>query len=226
MLRGFHDVTLVDMIGEAGPTSSMAEMSNLRLQWPTSVLTGMTQRQADLEALRQKCKSRFHNSQAWSCMYCGRSIIHDMARHVSKYHLDLGQLWRCPVLWCSEWKATPPGLHRSYLRATPRGYLSQNCQSVEVVPSVTRSAWNTALKTNVSSISTDMVLLSEHGAQLVHHYRVFGDCVLHGSRSVAKRAGTRVMDPVRHQVDRLRRPLGLRTARWMTILRPGKLLGL
>ena len=30
-------------------------------------------------------------------------------------------------------------------------------------------------------ISTDAALFSEHGTQLVHHYRVFGDCVAHAS---------------------------------------------
>ena len=37
------------------------------------------------------------------------------------------------------------------------------------------------VKTNVSDVSTDVVLFSEHGLQLVHHYRVFGDCVAHVS---------------------------------------------
>ena len=52
MPQGFHDITLVDMTGPTGPTVSMGEMSNLRRQWPTSLLTGMTRRQTDLEALR------------------------------------------------------------------------------------------------------------------------------------------------------------------------------
>ena len=39
---------------------------------------------------------------------------------------------------------------------------------------MTRIAWSAALKPNV-------VLFSEYGAQLVHHYRVYGDCVSHGS---------------------------------------------
>ena len=60
--RGFHDVTLVDMTGETGPTVSMGEMSKLRRQWPTSLLTGMTRRETDLETLRRECKSRFRNS--------------------------------------------------------------------------------------------------------------------------------------------------------------------
>ena len=30
-----------------------------------------------------------------------------MYRHVSTFHLDLVQLWRCPVSWCTVWKGTP-----------------------------------------------------------------------------------------------------------------------
>ena len=37
------------------------------------------------------------------------------------------------------------------------------------------------VKAKVSGISTDAALFSEHGVQLVHHYRVFGDCVAHAS---------------------------------------------
>ena len=52
-----------------------------------------------------------------------------------------------------------------------------------------RTAWNEALKLNVSRISTDVVLFSKHGAQLVyhygaqlvHHYGVYGNCVSHDS---------------------------------------------
>ena len=37
------------------------------------------------------------------------------------------------------------------------------------------------VKSKVSGISTDVVLFSEYGTQLVHHYWVFGDCVTHAS---------------------------------------------
>ena len=30
-----------------------------------------------------------------------------MYHHVSTFDLDLGQLWRCPVSWCTVWKDTP-----------------------------------------------------------------------------------------------------------------------
>ena len=31
----------------------------------------------------------------------------DMAQHVANQHLELAQLWRCPVSWCTIWKGTP-----------------------------------------------------------------------------------------------------------------------
>ena len=34
----------------------------------------------------------------------GSSAIY---RHVATYHLDLGELWRCPVSWCTVWKGMP-----------------------------------------------------------------------------------------------------------------------
>ena len=50
--------------------------------------------------------------------------------------------------------------------------LSENRQFGEGVPAwtVMRVAWSPSLKLNVSGISTDVVVFSEHGAQLVHHY--------------------------------------------------------
>ena len=110
-------------------------MSNLRRQWPQSLLTGMTQRQTDLELMRRKCKLQFSNLQAGICSYYGRHIVHDMAHHASTYHLDLGQLWQCSVTWCSHWKGTPQDCI-DHIRLRHHGSLSENRQSWEVVPAM------------------------------------------------------------------------------------------
>ena len=143
----------------------------------------MTRWQADLETLRWECKSRFRNSQSGSCTYCGRNIIHDMACHVSNYQLDLGKLWRCPVSWCTQWKGTPQDCIDHIRERHHVGISVKTANLGKWFPpwTVTRSVWNMAMLTNVLGISTDVVLFSEHGAQLVHHYRVFGDYVAHGS---------------------------------------------
>ena len=88
---------------------------------------------------------------------------------------DIGQLWRCSVSWCTEWK----GLYRSHPQETQCGDLVKTASLGKWFPpwTVTRVEWHTALEPKVSGISTDAALFSEHGAQLVHHYRVSGDCV-------------------------------------------------
>ena len=111
--------------------------------------------------------------------------MHDMARHVSfdHYHLDLGQLWRCPVSWCLHWKGTPQDCIDHIHLQHHVGLSVKTANLGKWFPpwTVTRTAWSVVLKPNVSGISTDMVLFNEHGAQLVHHYRVYGNCVYHGS---------------------------------------------
>ena len=74
-----------------------------------------------------------------------------MARHVSTYYLAV------PSVMVFTLERTSPGLYRPW--------------------TVTRVAWSAVLMPNVSGITTDVVLFSEHGARLVHHYRVYGDCV-------------------------------------------------
>ena len=46
---------------------------------------------------------------------------------------------------------------------------------------VTRAAWCAALKLNVSGITTDVVLFSQHGPGWSTHYRVYGEYVSHSS---------------------------------------------
>ena len=88
----FHDVTLVDQTSKSGPIVSMDEMCNLRPQWPKTLLSGMSRWQTELETMRRECKTKFGNKQAGLCRECGKYIQHNMARHVSTYHLDIWQL--------------------------------------------------------------------------------------------------------------------------------------
>ena len=47
--RGFHDVTLLDMAEVVGPAVPVGDLTILQWQWPLSVVSGMSQRQTDLE---------------------------------------------------------------------------------------------------------------------------------------------------------------------------------
>ena len=104
-----------------------------------------------------------------------------MARHVSSFHLDLGHLWWCPVSWCTQWKGTPQDC---VVHIRTKQYVSDAVKAANLglilgrcFPpwKVTRVAWNMALNTNVSGVSTNAAQFNVHGSQLVHHYRVFGE---------------------------------------------------
>ena len=68
----------------------------------------MHKRQADMDylcrACRQQYNSEFGGGRAGTCPHCGVYIISNLARHIMDQHLELGQLWRCPVEWCTVWK--------------------------------------------------------------------------------------------------------------------------
>ena len=72
-----------------------------------AVLSHMGWHQQELEEMRSEAKQRFHQSRQSSCVYCGSLIKCNMYRHVARFHLDVAQLWRCPVSWCTVWKGTP-----------------------------------------------------------------------------------------------------------------------
>ena len=104
---GFHDVTLLDMAEAVGPAVPVGDLTLLRRQWILLVLSGMSWKQTDLELLRHACKQRFCGARTGCCPYCGTNIKHNMALYVASFNLDLAQLWRCPMSWCTQWKGTP-----------------------------------------------------------------------------------------------------------------------
>ena len=105
--RNFQDVTIVDMGDLPEVSVSMDDLSLLCRQWPTTVLRHMVWFQQDLDTMWAEARKRFRNARPGMCTYCDKWIKCDMYRHVSTYHLDLAQLWRCPVSWCTVWKGTP-----------------------------------------------------------------------------------------------------------------------
>ena len=97
------------------------------------------------------------------------------------FHLDLGHLWRCSVSWCTQWKGTPQDC-ADHIRK--KHFVEDSVKAANIgrwFPpwTVTRAVWHMALKSKVSGISTDAVLFSANGTQLVHHYRVFGQCAVY-----------------------------------------------
>ena len=128
-------------------------------------------------------QKRYRGSQADGCSYCGKRIKLDMARHVANYHLKLAQLWRCPVSWCTAWKGTPQDCmdHLRLAHAVPASVRTTNLGKWFPPWTVMRQMWSDALNPRISGVSTDVLLFSECGHALVHHYRVFTKGISHVS---------------------------------------------
>ena len=77
--RGFHYVTLVDMVYADVPVVHVTDLCLLRCQWPLSVVYSMSKKQTDLELMRHECKKRFRGERTGNCMFCGTVIKNDMA---------------------------------------------------------------------------------------------------------------------------------------------------
>ena len=127
--------------------------------------------QQDLEVMRAEAKQRLRQTRPISCIYCSTWIKCDMYRHVAKFHLDLAQLWRCPVSW---WKGTPQDCmgHVRGVHDVPCVVKSASIEQFVPPWTVRRQVCSDSLKQRQSVISTDILLFSDINLSLVHHYRI------------------------------------------------------
>ena len=95
--RSYHDVTVVDMEDEREPMVVSTDMTRLRELWPAEVFSHMKWYQQDLEQMQKSAKKQYSQTRPMPCRFCGKVIRVDMYRHVARLHLDLVQLWRCPM---------------------------------------------------------------------------------------------------------------------------------
>ena len=118
--QNFHDVTVVDMGDSPESEVLIPELSDLTEKWPP-VIAHMRWRQPELEEMQQAAKLKYRKKQPAQCDFCSRTIWCDMYRHVARCHLDLAQLWRCPVAWCTVWKGALQDLtdHVRYAQWVP-----------------------------------------------------------------------------------------------------------
>ena len=108
---GFHDVIIENLSGTPTWRSSHvspAEVTTLRRQWPKAVFETLRRRAPDIERLRRDAPNRtdkaFHYSGPGYSGVCDIRIYSALDAHMMACHLELGQLWRCPVTWCAVWK--------------------------------------------------------------------------------------------------------------------------
>ena len=88
---GFHEVLLHDM-----------EEEDLPFAKPLFVF--MSRSQHDLERMRKECKERFGCTQSGNYSHCEKYILQNLGKHIALFHMELAQLWRCPVTWSTVWK--------------------------------------------------------------------------------------------------------------------------
>ena len=103
---GFHEVLLHDLEDEDLPFVTLSELGCLRLDWPKTLFTFMSRYQSDLDQMRKDCRESFGSTQSGSCTHCGKHIQQNLGKHIVLYHIELAQLWRCSVTWCTVWKGT------------------------------------------------------------------------------------------------------------------------
>ena len=99
----------------------------------------------------------------------------NMYRHVARLHLDLVQLWRCPIAWCTTWKGSPQDCLEHLRNGHDVPWISKTASIEKYAPpwTVRRALWTESLRVEHSGISTDILLFSELGLSLTQHYRVY-----------------------------------------------------
>ena len=99
----------------------------------------------------------------------------DMYRLVARLHLDLVQLWRCPIAWCTTWRGSPQDCLEHLRSGHDAPWISKTASIEKYAPpwTVRRELWTDSLRVEHSGISTDMLLFSEVGLSLTQHYRVY-----------------------------------------------------
>ena len=112
-MDGFHDVLIENLSGTPTWRSSHvapADMTSLRRRWPKAVFNTIQSRPSDVERLRRDTPKRadkaFHYDEPGFCGVCDTRIYSALDAHMIAYHLELDQLWRCPVTWCAVWKGS------------------------------------------------------------------------------------------------------------------------
>ena len=163
------------MVDEREPMVVLADMTRLRELWPPEVFNHMKWFQQDLELMRKSAKKQYAHTRPMPCKFCGKVIRVDMYRHVARLHLDLVQLWRCPIAWCTTWKGSPQDCLEHLRNGHDTPWISKTASIEKYAPpwTVRRELWTDSLRVEHSGISTDILLFSELGLSLTQHYRVY-----------------------------------------------------
>ena len=111
--NGFHDVLIDNLAASPSWRSghiSPADVTALCRYWPKAVFKTMHRHAQEVEHLRRGARNRpdraFHHNAPGFCPVCEVRIESALVVHMLNFHLELAQLWRCPVEWCAVWKGS------------------------------------------------------------------------------------------------------------------------
>ena len=171
MTCGYHEILLHDMGEEELPFVSLSELDYLCRIWPRAVFAFMTLYQQDME---RKRKERFGCTQSGNCTHCGKYIQMYLGKHIAFYHLELAQLWHCPVMWCMVWKGTAQDCidHMWCTHKVPLSVEAANLAKYFPAWTVTIEQWSDMLMPCISGVAIDTLLFSHVGLPLYHKYRL------------------------------------------------------
>ena len=185
---GFHDVVVENLLGTSIWRSkhvTPGDVIGLRRRWPMAVFHVMRERGVELEDLRRKAyrgdQAAYRYTGRGYCPICETRTDYALDSHMMCHHLDLGQLWRCPVEWCAVWKGSVREC-RDHFNEKHSGSETIDFDRVsKAFPAwtVTREFWKQALQPEISGIAVDVSLFHESRRRLVHKYRVYRDPLPH-----------------------------------------------
>ena len=118
-----------------------------------------------MEQLRKAAKGKYRQKHPAPCTFCGTLIKCDMYRHVARHHLELAQLWQCPVSWCTVWRGAPQDLmdHIREAHNVPGEIRKVSLETFFPPWTVTRQVYTESLASRHSGISNDVLLFSDVG---------------------------------------------------------------
>ena len=176
---GFHEVLLHDMGEEDLPFVALSELDCLRNDWPQPLFLFMSRCQHDLERMRRECKERFGCTQSGNCTHCGKYIQTNLGKHIALFHIELAQLWRCPVTWCTVWKGTAQDCVDHLRRTHEISHAVKAANLARYFPpwTVTREQQTNMTRPAISGVAIDLLLFSRISC---HCSTAIGSSVMQG----------------------------------------------
>ena len=110
---GFHDVLIDNLAASPSWRSghiSPADVTAFRRRWPKAVFKTKRRHAPEVECLHRGARNRsdraFRHNAPGFCPVCDVQIDSALDVHMLNCHLELAQLWHCPVEWCAVWKGS------------------------------------------------------------------------------------------------------------------------